>query len=272
MKTEYKEFKLHIYKGYIQNNFLVEYKDKILLLDGACKPDADHIAEFVTKNLGRKISDLKLIAVTHCHPDHAGAAGIIREKYNVPVAAPRDIDLWYSGIGGTVQYISDTLQTAFMASKSKVESEPLFYKRLIKPDYLLDDLSPLPFFEDWKAIHAPGHTFHNVMFYNEKEKIIYIADTMIDANNKFLPPVPVLFPVEMKETLQKIKKIKPEIILFAHSESSIMGYQDNMIDQTIKKIDSEDSVFIRFFYLISKFTGEYRKNKSKPKTKKLFKI
>jgi glyoxylase-like metal-dependent hydrolase (beta-lactamase superfamily II) len=265
INMNYKDFTIHIYKGYVQNNFLIEYKDRILLIDGACRPDADRIAEFIQKDMNRSIQDLKLTAVTHCHPDHAGAAHILREKYHVPAAAPRDLDLWYSGIGGSLQHLSDTLQSQFMAKQMKpelkIKSESLFYKRLLKPDYMLDDQSPLPFFSDWKAISAPGHTSHNIMLYNEKHRILYVADSMIDSRGKFLPPVPVLFPDAMKKTLLKIKALKPDIILFAHSDSAFMPYREDMIAETIKRIDSKDSFFIRFFYTISKFTGEYRKNK-----------
>ena len=263
MNLSYNNFKLHIYKGYVQNNFIAEYNDKILLIDGASSPDAEHIADFIRKDLGRDISDFKLTAVTHCHPDHAGAANILRTKYKVPVAAPYDIDLWYSGFGGTLQHISDTLQSQFMAKQMKpgLKAESLFYKRILNPDYKLNDQSLLPFFSDWKTIHAPGHTFHNVMFYNEPNRLLYIADTMIDSRGKFLPPVPVLFPQAMKDTLLKIKELKPELLLFAHSESSVMPYKEEMIDETLKRIDSEDSLYIRFFYKISKFTGEYRRNR-----------
>ena len=260
---KFKNFTLHTYNGYVQNNFLVEYKDKILLIDGASKPDAEPIVDFVKNNLGRDINDLKLTAVTHCHPDHAGAADIMRGKYHVPVAAPRDIDLWYSGIGGYLQHKSDTFQSQFMAKqlKQNLKSESLKYNRLLNPDYKLDDHSVLPFFSDWKAIHAPGHTSHNMMLYNEENKLLYVADTIINSRDKYLPPVPVLFPSAMKETLLKIKKLKPDFLLFAHSTSPVMQYKDKMIDETIKKIDSVDSLYIRFFYLISKFTGEYRRNK-----------
>ncbi len=262
---KFNNFTIHTYKGYVQNNFLIEYKDKILLLDGACRPDADRIADYIHTVLNRNITDLKLTAVTHCHPDHQGAAVILREKYQVPAAAPHDIDLWYSGIGGRLQHLSDTLQSQFMAKQTKQnpKSESLFYKRLLKPNYKLHDKSPLPFFDDWVAISAPGHTIHNIMFYNKDHGLLYIADTMISSRGKFLPPVPVLFPTAMKKTLLKIKELKPEMILFAHSDSPILPYRDEMIDETIKRIDSNDSLFIRFFYLLSKFTGEYRSNKEK---------
>lgn len=260
---KFKNFTIHTYKGYVQNNFLIEYKDKILLIDGASRPDVEPIAGLIREKLGRDIKDLKLTAVTHCHPDHAGAADLLRNKYHIPVAAARDIDLWYSGIGGSLQHISDTLQSQFMAKQTKQnqKSESLCYKRLLNPDYKLDDNSVLPFFGDWTALHAPGHTSHNIMLYNEENRIIYIADTMINSREKFLPPVPVLFPSAMKNTLLKIKSLQPDLLLFAHSEYPIMSYNEKMIDETIKRIDSKDSLFIRFFYLLSKFTGEYRRNK-----------
>jgi hypothetical protein len=65
----------------------------------------------------------------------------------------------------------------------------------------------------------------------------------------------------MKETLLKIKALNPEMILFAHGDPAVMQYREEMIDETIRRIESKDSLFIRFFYLLSKFTGEYRRNK-----------
>ena len=233
------------------------------MLFRSCRPDVDNIAIFVKEKLNRDIKDLKLTAVTHCHPDHAGAAHLLREKYGVPVAAPHDIDVWYSGIGGFFQHLSDTFQANFMAMKMKTKLKRLYYRRKLNPDYSLYDGSELPFFPDWKAIHAPGHTIHNIMLYNENNKLLYIADTIIASNGKYLPPVPVLFPSMMKETLLKIKEIKPEIILLAHSPSPFFEYNEDMIDKTLKKIDAKDSRYIRFFYLISKFTGEYRRNKKR---------
>lgn len=260
---KFNTFTIHIYKGYVQNNFLIEYKDKILLLDGACRPDTEQIAGFIQNNLKRDISDLKLTAVTHSHPDHQGAAVLLRNKYNIPAAAPEDIDLWYSGIGGRLQHISDTLQSQFMAKQTKrnLKSESLFHDRLLIPDYKLKDHSTLPFFSDWEALSAPGHTSHNIMYYNAHNRLLYIADTIISSRGKFLPPVPVLFPAAMKDTLMKIKKLKPDIILFAHSDFPMLPYREEMITETIKRIDAKDSMFIKFFYLISKFSREYRRNK-----------
>jgi len=263
MNNEFKNFKLHVHKGYVQNNFIIEYKDKLLLTDGACRTDVDKIAEFIKVELNRDIRDLKLIVVTHCHPDHAGAAYLLRKKFNIPIAAFHGIDLWYAGIGGAMQQISDILQMQFMATQvnRKFSLKSQKYKRILKPDFLLTDRAYLPFFDDWQVIHGPGHTVHNILLYNKKNRIIYVADTIIKNKGKFFPPVPVLFPSAMKETLFKIKKLKPKTILCAHSDPPILEYKDEIVDRIIKTVDIENTPFVEFFYNLSKFTPEYKKNK-----------
>lgn len=265
---KFSDFKIHTYKGYVQNNFIIEYNDRLLLLDGLSRPDSEKISGFINNEVGRDISELKLIAVTHCHPDHAGAAVLLRERYSIPISAPHDIDLWYSGIGGATQHLSDTIQTEYMTKIQKpgIKYESLKYDRMLKPDYPLTQNSPLPFFSDWRAVHAPGHTYHNMIFFNEKHRILYLADCVIDAGKKYLPPVPVLFPETMKNTLTTIKELKPELLLFAHSNNSIQPYMDEIIDEAYSRVDMRDSLFIRFFYLLSKFTPEYRKHREKRKT------
>jgi glyoxylase-like metal-dependent hydrolase (beta-lactamase superfamily II) len=265
MSKEYTDFKIHVHKGYVQNNFLIEYKDKILLTDGACRTDVDKISDFIKVELNRDIQDLKLIVVTHSHPDHAGAAYLLRKKFNIPIAAFHNIDLWYSGIGGATQQISDILQMQFMATQvnKKFSFKSQKYKRILKPDFLLTDQSTIPFFDDWQVIHGPGHTAHNILLYNKKNSLIYVADTIINIKGRFFPPVPVLFPSAMKETLLKIKGFNPATILCAHSDPPILEYKDEMVDKVIKKVDTENTPFIKFFYNLSKFTPEYRKNKEK---------
>jgi len=257
----FKDFKLHFFKGYVQNNYIAEYENRILFIDGASRPDVPEIVQCITTDLGSSMDKLKLMAVTHCHPDHSGAAGILRKKYGTAVAAPHEMDRWYSGIGGALQHISDTLQSKFMARQLDSEHRLLWYSRRLRPDYSLYDGDSLPFFPDWTAIAAPGHTSHNMHFFNKNNGVMYIADTIIDSNGKYLPPVPVLFPGKMVETLLRIKEIRPDMLLLAHGPSQFYRYNEKMIDDTIKKIETGSSAYIRMFYKISKFTGEYRRKR-----------
>lgn len=52
--------------------YLAEYPDKLMLLDGASRADIPHLKDFIEHQLNRSFTDLKMVVVTHMHPDHAG--------------------------------------------------------------------------------------------------------------------------------------------------------------------------------------------------------
>lgn len=55
--------------GYIQSTYLAVYPDKIMLLDGGCRPDVAMVLDYIKTILQRPITDLKVVVVTHMHPD-----------------------------------------------------------------------------------------------------------------------------------------------------------------------------------------------------------
>ena len=63
--------KIHTLSGYIQHIYLAEHEHGLLLLDGCSRADVETVSQFITETLHRPLSDLKLIVVTHMHPDHA---------------------------------------------------------------------------------------------------------------------------------------------------------------------------------------------------------
>ena len=59
--------------------YLAEYADKLMLLDGASRADIPHLKDFIEYQLKRPFTDLKLVVVTHMHPDHVLGAGPMAE-------------------------------------------------------------------------------------------------------------------------------------------------------------------------------------------------
>ncbi len=213
---EYTNYKIHHLKGYIQSLYLVEYPDKLLLLDGGSRGDVKRIENFITETLNRKISDLKLIVVTHLHPDHAGAAPHLRKKHNIPIAGHPELDYWYNGFWGIIQHFIDTLLAWYVATKSRNNYKRMWYQRSLKPDFELCDGQHLPEFYDWEVICTPGHTTHDISIYNRKDKIIYIGDLAIKLGGKFNLPFPVALPDVMEKSLEKVMNLEIDKILFAH--------------------------------------------------------
>lgn len=92
--------RIHQLEGYIQNITLIEQEGRLLLFDSGCINDVKRIKRYCRESLKRSPADIKLTAVTHIHPDHAGGAVCLRKKFGIPIAAHKDVDRWYRGWAG----------------------------------------------------------------------------------------------------------------------------------------------------------------------------
>jgi glyoxylase-like metal-dependent hydrolase (beta-lactamase superfamily II) len=212
------EMKIHSIDGQIQKIYFAEYSDRVLMLDGGCRSDVEKVELFFRDVLKRPISDLKLIVSTHMHPDHAGAAPILRRKYAVPIAAFNDADKWYNGFGGFFQHLADCSLSWLVVLKTHKPWLRMWYPRFLIPNYRLFEGNVLPFFYEWFVVHTPGHTDHDICLYHEHEKLLYIADIVVHINGKCMLPFPVVFPEKMQESLLKLSKMEISTILQAHGE------------------------------------------------------
>ncbi len=211
--SEY-SFKIYEINAYISSLFLVEANGKFLLLDAGCSCDFKRVERFLNEK-GKKLNDLKLVVVTHMHPDHAGAVKYFQKK-GIPIASTEGAYMWYRGIGGFIQHKIDTFLAQFSAKRKQNILEPVNYKRKFKPDFLIKDGDYLPFFPEWKVIYIPGHTLYDIALYNEKYSILYLADLILKIEDKFVLPFPVIFPRMMNQSLVKIQQCNFNTLLFAH--------------------------------------------------------
>ena len=209
-------FTLHQVEGYIATLYLLEYPDKVLLLDGGARRDAARIKNFFDQVLKRPLSDLKLMLVSHLHPDHAGGASLLRRRFSLPIAAHYEIDRWYRGASGAVQHIVDMVLGHYSAHQQFGKLERAWYPRYLKPDYLLHDEEFLPLFSDWQAFWAPGHTLYDMVFYQPQEELLYLGDLIIRVGDKIVLLFPTLFPELMAESLRHMAELPLRKLLLAH--------------------------------------------------------
>ncbi len=209
-------FTLHQIKGYIATLYLVEYPDRVLLLDGGARYDAVRIDEYMIREMGRSPADLSLALVSHMHPDHAGGAPLLRRRFKTPIAAHVDIDQWYRGFWGGTQHIVDTLLGHYSARQQFGKLERAWYPKRLKPDFFLSDGQALPDFPDWRAYAAPGHTLYDMVFYNPEEELLYVGDLLIKVGEKVVLPFPTLFPELMTASLERVAHFPVKKLLLAH--------------------------------------------------------
>jgi glyoxylase-like metal-dependent hydrolase (beta-lactamase superfamily II) len=208
--------KVHRLQGYIQSIYLVEYPGKLLLLDGCCRADISLIQDFITLELNRSLTDLKLIVVTHMHPDHAGAAHKLRSLTGCEIASAKMPTQWYKGLDGRFMHLVDISLGAWVAHRMKRPKKNLWYSPHLLVDHQLVDQDPLPGFEDWSVITTPGHTDRDLSVWHQPSKRIYVADLMVKVKNRFIPPIPVNYPDQYLASLHKLHDLQPNSVMLAH--------------------------------------------------------
>jgi glyoxylase-like metal-dependent hydrolase (beta-lactamase superfamily II) len=144
-------FRLHQVEGYICSLFLAEYDDKILILDSGCASDVPRLVNFISNELHRPMSDVKLAVATHGHPDHSGGACELHRRYAIPIAAPRGLFERYKGFSGLFCKVVDCLLIWTVARKMKKRFENVWFDNHFTPNYIYTDEGRLPLFHDWAA-------------------------------------------------------------------------------------------------------------------------
>jgi len=260
---EYEDMIVHHLAGHIESMYLVEYPDRMLLLDSGCKCDANSIRDYIVNKMGRGLHELKLCVVSHLHPDHAGGALSLRKHTGSRIAAFHKIDEWYAGIGGFIQHKIDTYLAWWVSRKQDQEKRRVLYSRFVKPDIKLQDMQALPGYEDWTVIHTPGHTSHDICLFHEKTGLIYAGDLFVKIKDKYLPPFPVTLPDAMCFSLKKLNKFDIKKVLLAHGGAFEDVNYSSLFKNLCEKIGKQKGLTFRLVKLGSHFSSEMRRVKKK---------
>jgi glyoxylase-like metal-dependent hydrolase (beta-lactamase superfamily II) len=208
--------KLHVIKGYVESIYLVEYNEGLMLLDGACRPDVSVICDFIQVTLNRNLQDLKVVVVTHVHPDHAGAAHKLRDKTGCLIVTGENEGNWYKGLWGFVMYLTDMCLVQYLALRVTKKIKNVYYPRFLDADIYLSDLQSVPYFPEWKVLKSPGHTDCDLSLWYEKSGLMYVADNILRVGEKFISPFPVYYPDHYISTLNRYIELDVDNYLLAH--------------------------------------------------------
>jgi glyoxylase-like metal-dependent hydrolase (beta-lactamase superfamily II) len=155
---------------------------------------------------GRKVA---LVALTHVHPDHQGAAHEICTRYRVPLAC-HEAD-------------ADAMEgRRRMGPRTPLVK--LFERLLMGPPHPVGRcLREGDALGEWEVIHTPGHTPGHVSYFRRRDGVAIVGD--LAANHSLsegqgwvvLPPP--FFSVDPKENLRSLRKLlelRPRRLLFGH--------------------------------------------------------
>lgn len=189
-------------RGLIGDSLNVYYSDGVLI---------DAATRWHSRYLRRRLRGrpVQWIALTHCHPDHQGAAWFLSRQFRAGIAC-HEADVPAMEGRGPMQptnLIVDRLGRL-------IAGPPCRVTRVLRDG---DEIA------GFRVVHAPGHTPGHVIYFRESDRVAIIGDVL--ANLSFvwfrpglrLPPTAFCSDARQNiESVAKLAELKPALVLFGH--------------------------------------------------------
>jgi hydroxyacylglutathione hydrolase len=161
----------------------------------------------IVRQLGKR--RLSLLALTHVHPDHQGAARAVCERYQAPLACHEaDVPAMEGRVPMGPRNWILKLGDIFWAGP------PCSVERVLRDG---DDMA------GFRVVHTPGHTPGHVVYFRERDGVAIAGDVLANMNfltrkSGLLEP-PSYFSVDRalnRKSILLLRDLKPSIICFGH--------------------------------------------------------
>ena len=196
--------------------------DNAALVETGCPVQTPDILKAVGQ-LGYDIRKLSYIIPTHVHIDHAGGAGLLARQLpqTKVVAYSRAVKV----LAGPS--ILERMMQGFMhiygddAVERYGEMIPVAEERFEK----VEDGDRIPLgHRELKVIHTPGHDPNHLCFLDTKSRGVFCGDALgayfSEIEVLFTSPVPGSDPFLFLQSIEKVKKLKPERMFFSHGSAT----------------------------------------------------
>ena len=152
---------------------------------------------------------LRLVALTHCHPDHQGVARAVCEQFNVPLACHEaDVPAMEGRTRMTPQHRLIRLGERVWAGP------PHPVGRVLRPG---DEVA------GFRVIHTPGHTPGHIIFFRERDGVVLAGDLLANINfltrKVALQEPPGFFTADREQnrrSIQLLIDLRPKLVCFGH--------------------------------------------------------
>lgn len=155
------------------NAFLLD-QGELTLIDTGLPKNEDKIVAAI-ESIGKKVTDLKHIIVTHCHPDHAGSVAALKRMSGARVYMhPADAALVRRGESARPMTVAPGLLRGLMY-RLFIPKKPVPIETCAI-DQEINDGTELPIAGGLKAIHIPGQCAGQIALLWPRRRLLFAAD------------------------------------------------------------------------------------------------
>jgi glyoxylase-like metal-dependent hydrolase (beta-lactamase superfamily II) len=199
--------------------FLIISEKGLILVDTGLPNSEKKIIAYIN-SIGKSVSDIKYILLTHSHMDHFGSAYALQKMSNAHIGINEKGIPYIDGSKGLLIPVSNSKS---FKNKLFVRVLPLISK-LMKPKYIKADMKlkegafPKEMGVDAKIIETPGHTKDSISIYLRDSKTVIVGDLLKGTDKRLESPPFFEDYVSLINSINKIKELKPDLICVSHGK------------------------------------------------------
>ncbi|MDL4841943.1 MBL fold metallo-hydrolase [Aquibacillus rhizosphaerae] len=218
-----------------------------VIVDAGMPRSSDTIIEAAEKRYGSSNKPAAII-LTHGHFDHVGAITDLIKHWDVPVFSHK-LELPY--LTGKESYPEgDSTVDGGLVS----EASPLFPNHSINLEnhvQALPDNGKVPFMNDWRWIHTPGHTKGHISLFRDTDQVLIAGDAFVTVKQESLYKVitqqqeisgpPKYFTTNWQDAWESVKKLndlKPAVAITGHGVPMSGEFLSTELEKLSKHFDS----------------------------------
>ncbi len=167
---------VHVIPSSIVNTYLIVEPDGLTLIDTGLFNNGKKIAHYIN-SLGRTLSDLRRIVITHSDGDHVGSLAELKQASGALVyASGPEAQAIESGRA------SRRLKGRGLTALVLKVTERLFKFKPAHVDEVISDGQVLPVF-DLHVVGTPGHTPGHISLFAPGSGLLFVGDSLIADEN-----------------------------------------------------------------------------------------
>lgn len=168
--------------GFTQTNvYLVRSGSSWVLIDAGWASDGPRIEQAAQAVLGRVRP--AAILLTHCHPDHSGAAGGLARRWGCPVwMHPRELPIATGDFAAMRAWPGPMDRWAILPMMSAIGRRQ---REAVLARGSLGDVArtflpgaDVPALPDWECIASPGHTPGHISYLRRSDRVLVSGDAL----------------------------------------------------------------------------------------------